>query len=130
MPLFGPDGKPLLLNYHREHSEQYKAIQASAVERWKVRHKKNPRYDFTRPSDTDIIRACEVTVENIDACYVTSPDRYVRVLPLEGTNPTRTVQVEEFVAQRLRDEGLNPDVSRGLMAAAGGRREGSLVPPG
>jgi hypothetical protein len=105
LPLFGPDGKPRLIYYHREHAEQYEAIQASVVERWKVRHEQNPRYDFTRPSDDDIIRSFEVTVENIDACYVTSPDRFVRVLPIGATDPTGAVQVEEFVAGRVRTDG-------------------------
>jgi hypothetical protein len=105
LPLFGAGGRPLLPYYHREHAEKYQAIQDSVVERWKVRHEQNPRYDFTRPSDADIIRLCEVAVEDIEACYLVPSPRHVLVLPLDATDQNGAVQVEEFVTQRLRSEG-------------------------
>jgi hypothetical protein len=46
-----------------------------------------------------------VTVESIQACCGASPDRHVRVLLPGATDPAGAVQVEEFVAQRLRDDG-------------------------
>jgi hypothetical protein len=60
--------RPRLLYYRREHAEAYKAIQAAVIDRWKKIHEENPRYDFTQPSDADVIKSCEVVVEEIDAC--------------------------------------------------------------
>jgi hypothetical protein len=105
VPLFDAEGRPRLLYYHREYAEDYEAIQASVVDRWRIRHEENPQYDFTRPSDADVICACEVDIENIGACYLASPSRHVLVLPLNATDTTQAVGVEEFVAQRLRKEG-------------------------
>jgi hypothetical protein len=103
--LFGDDGRPRLLYYHREHAEAYKAIQAAAIDRWKKMHEENPRYDFTQPSDADVIKSCEVVVEGIDACYLVPSPGHVLVLPLNAADPAAAVQVEEFVAQRIRSEG-------------------------
>src|ERR1035441_7016714 len=105
LPLFRADGKPLLLQYHREYVEKYHEIQNSVVERWKIRHVENPRYDFTRRSDADILRSCEVVVEDIRACYLVSQDRHVQVLPLDATDPTKAVRVEEFVTDILQTRG-------------------------
>jgi hypothetical protein len=105
VPLFGDDDRPRLLYYHREHAEAYKAIQAAVIDRWKKIHEENPRYDFTQPSDADVIKSCEVVVEEIDACYLVPSPGHVLVLPLNATDPAAAVQVEEFVAQRIRSEG-------------------------
>lgn len=105
LPLFDAAGRPRLLYYHCEHAENYQAIQAAVVARWRVRHEQNPRYDFTQPSDADVIKSCDVVVENVEACYLVPSSRHVLVLPLNATDPFGAVQVEEFVAQRLRREG-------------------------
>jgi hypothetical protein len=105
LPLFRADGRPLLLQYQHDHAEKYQEIQKSVVERWRVRHDENPRYDFTKPSDADIIRSCEVAIEDIQACYVVSPLRRVQVLPLNAHNPANAVTVEEFVTQILQSRG-------------------------
>lgn len=105
VPLFDDDGKPRLLSFRREHAETYKAIEAAVIDRWKKIHEENPRYDFTQPSDADVIKSCEVVVEEIDACYLAPSPGHVLVLPLGATDPAGAVQVEEFVARRLRSAG-------------------------
>jgi hypothetical protein len=105
LPLLDSAGQSLVSAYHGGNRERHDEIRKSVVERWKVRHEQNPIYNFTRPSAADIISACEVIVEDIEACYLASPTRHVLVLPLNATDPTQAVQVEEFVAQRLQREG-------------------------
>lgn len=105
LPLLDASGKPLFFEYRREHQQQYDDIQRVVVDRIKAVHAQNPKYDFTRPSDADVIRTCEVTVESIQACYLGRSTGPVLVLPLGGSDPSQAVQVEEFVARSLRAQG-------------------------
>lgn len=105
LPLFNDTGQDLFMHHERGHPEVYKAIHASVVARWKDRHKHNPRYDVTQPSDADVIKSCVVFVENLDACYLSPSPGHVRVLQMNGTDPDAAVSVEEFVERRLREQG-------------------------
>jgi len=105
LPLVDPNGKSLVSHHHGKNHEKYDEIRRAVVERWKVKHEQNPIYDFTRPSDADIISSCEVAVENIEACYVTSSTQHALVLPLNATDPAEAVQVEDFVSRQLQGEG-------------------------
>jgi VRR-NUC domain len=105
LPLFDQGNRPLFFQHRREHAGEYDEIQHSVVERIRAAHQKNPKYDFTRPSDTDVIKACNVTVESVEACYLTPSAGPVQVLHLDVTDPSQAVQVEEFVARRLRARG-------------------------
>ena len=69
LPLFDASGKPLFFELQREHHQQYDDIHGAVVERIRAAHAQKPKYDFTRPSDADVIRTYGVIVENIQACY-------------------------------------------------------------
>lgn len=99
------NGRALIFDHQRQHKDRHAEIQQSVIERIRAAHELHPKYDFTRPSDSDVIRACQVTVESVRACYLTRSSGPALVLPLDVTNPSEAVQVEEFVARRLRKQG-------------------------
>lgn len=105
LPLFDARGKSLFFEYRRDHHEQYGDIQRGVVDRIRAAHAQNPKYDFTRPSDADVITTYGVTVESIQACYLGRSTGPALVLPLGESDPSQAVQVEEFVARRLRAQG-------------------------
>lgn len=105
LSLFGDDGRPLFFYLRHDHHEKYEEIESAVIERTGLAHEQSPKYDFTRPSDADVIRACDVTVEAVQACYVASTTGPALVLPLDVDDPSQAVRVEEFIARRLRADG-------------------------
>ncbi len=105
LPLLDESGKAQFFDYRREHAEKYAEIECSVIERIKATHALHPKYDFTRPSDADVIKTNDVTVESVPACYLVRSAGPALVLPLDVDDPAQGVQVEEFVARQLRAQG-------------------------
>jgi VRR-NUC domain len=107
LPTLDQDGRALIWEHHRDHRDKYDEIQRSVFDRIKAAHEKSPRYDFTRPSDADVIKVCGVVVESVQACYLAHSTGPALVLPLDEADPSQAVPVEEFVTRRLQEQGQN-----------------------
>jgi hypothetical protein len=105
LPLFSDDGRPLFFYLRRDHKDKYQEIESVVAERIRLAHEQSPKYDFIRPSDADVIQACDVTVESVQACYVANGAGPALVLPLDVDDPSQAVRVEEFVTRRLQAQG-------------------------
>jgi len=103
--LLDKNGKTLIFEHRREHDDKYAEIESAVVDRIRIAHEQHPKYDFTRPSDSDVIKACGVAIERVEACYLARSAGPALVLPLDVSDPVQAVQVEEFVARRLRAQG-------------------------
>ncbi|MET9608379.1 VRR-NUC domain-containing protein [Streptomyces sp. NPDC006512] len=88
-----------------EHRDKYEAIQRSIVREIRDRHERDPKYDFTRPSEAEVLASCQVVVEDFPACYVTPTIGHVQVVPLDSVDLNIAVSVEEFVAHHMRKAG-------------------------
>ena len=105
LSLFSDDGRPLFFYLKHDHEEKYEEIEHAVIEDTRLAHEQNPKYDFTRPSDADVIKACDVTVESVKACYVPNAAGPALVLPLDVDDPGQALRVEEFIERRLRAPG-------------------------
>lgn len=97
-------GRPLIGRYAREHADEYGRIRRDVLDGIALAHQQRPVYDFSEPSDADLLAANSVVIDEIDACYVTPTVRRARVLPLGGRDPDQATSVEVFVADILRGD--------------------------
>ncbi|MFD7967733.1 VRR-NUC domain-containing protein [Streptomyces clavifer] len=100
-----PDGVGVVMALSHQHMDAYKGIEQTVVRDIREQHERQPKYDFSRQSDSDILAACKVATEEYSACYVTPTRGHVEVIPLGSADIECAVGVEEFVAQQLRQAG-------------------------
>src|ERR1039458_2861719 len=63
-----------------------------------------PKAGF-RGGTSNILRHADVVVDATRASSLVSQDRHVQVLPLDATDPTKAVRVEDFVTDILQTRG-------------------------
>ncbi|MFI1381817.1 VRR-NUC domain-containing protein [Embleya sp. NPDC020886] len=105
LPLTGPDGQSTVTALAHQHRNEFEAIERVVVDEIRDQHEKEPKYDFARASDADVLATCQVVTENFPACYITPTIGHVQVLPLNSKDLPSAVSVEEFVAQHMRRAG-------------------------
>ncbi|MFF1509016.1 VRR-NUC domain-containing protein [Streptomyces sp. NPDC058326] len=103
--LVGEGGYPVVSALSRQYRGEYEEIERSVVSDIRSSHVRDPKYDFTRPSDSEILTSFGVAVDDYPACYVTPTIGHVEVLPVGSKDLHSALSVEEFVAGRLREAG-------------------------
>lgn len=83
-----------------ERAAAFKQIEADVLEEVKAEHRRAPRYQFSEPSQAEILARHAVDIEALAADYVELPEKGA-VIAMEG----RTVSVEAYVRRHYEAQG-------------------------
>lgn len=90
------------LRAQEENKDKYSAIEKQVVDEIKELHHKLPIYIYDQKSQDEVLSKCEVTIVNLDAFYIKTPNRKAKIL-----DSGQELTAEEFAANYYKQKGYS-----------------------